>query len=222
MTQRFSQRCAILKKFCTTWKEGCCKRVKSSTSLPTAVASQRVFLRSKTYKDTRPSNANPRVSRKVTRVASLSKSARQSFRTASPRGRISPTSLVGPLPFVRWPGVDMPSEDVARFTNPLKRRIFVSDPWGGIEELRKPPSVQYWPLGSLGHGRQQVRSVRQALQLPSSFEEVRLADLDALFAAWTTAKLGPSMRAWRLRQLRSITMLSQAVDAAGPCARHAC
>ena len=42
--------------------------------------------------------------------------------------------------------------------------------------------------------------MRQALQLPSSVEEVRPADLDVLFAAWTTAKLGSSIHAcWQLR-----------------------
>ena len=54
--------------------------------------------------------------------------------------------------------------------------------------------------------------MRQALQWPSFFEEVGLADLDVLFAAWTTAKLGPSIDAWRHRQLRAITMLSRAVE----------
>ena len=32
--------------------------------------------------------------------------------------------------------------------------------------------------------------MRPALQLPSSFGEVGLGDLDVLFAAWTTANLG--------------------------------
>ena len=54
--------------------------------------------------------------------------------------------------------------------------------------------------------------MRQALKLPSSSGEVGLADLDVLFAAWTTAKLEPSIHAWRHRQLRAITMLSRAVE----------
>ena len=52
----------------------------------------------------------------------------------------------------------------------------------------------------------------QALKLPSSFGEVGPADLDVLFAAWTTAKLGPSIHVWRHRQLRAITMLSRVVE----------
>ena len=45
--------------------------------------------------------------------------------------------------------------------------------------------------------------MRQGLQLPSSVEEVRPADLDVLFATWTTAKLGSSIHA--CRQLRAFS-----------------
>ena len=61
-----------------------------------------------------------------------------------------------------------------------------------------------------GLGREE--HMRQSLQWPSSFGEVGLADLDVPFAAWTMAKLGPSIHAWRHRQLRAVTMLSRAVE----------
>ena len=54
--------------------------------------------------------------------------------------------------------------------------------------------------------------MRQALKLPSSCGEFGPADLGALFATWTTAKLEPPTHAWRRRQLRVVTMLSRVVD----------
>ena len=54
--------------------------------------------------------------------------------------------------------------------------------------------------------------MRQALQLPSSFGEFGPADLDVLFATWTTVKLGPSLHDWRHGQLRAVTTLSRTVE----------
>ena len=52
----------------------------------------------------------------------------------------------------------------------------------------------------------------RALELPSSFGNVGLVDLDIQFAAWTTAKLESPVHAWRHRQLRAISLLYRVVE----------